>query len=407
MKLRIYFSATWHDSASSCEWALGDDSGNVLQSGSSHIAELPKADEYIAIISSTRLMCVNVQMPSQSRRRWETALPFVAEEYTLTDPEENHVVPGATQANGQRSLFVVDKLWLQSIVSAFASANLALRLAVPEMLMPGLPQQGWVIVWDGNKGFMRTGPTSGIALDHGDEQHSPVAFTLSLNAAMPVLPQKVQIRFPSDIAHVDQPRWPNMPVEHSVGERWNWRSEPIPNDTLNLLWGSFAPKTRLLELLPKLKPVALIILAAILIETVGTNIEWGLLSHQKNSVTQEMNRTFLKTFGESSVLVNPPLQMQRNIAALRHTAGLPDEADFLSLLDQSSSTLSKLPSGSITSIHYESGRLDIDIKLRNEADIKSLQLSLQSKGLSIRLGDIRNTGSGVETRLAIQTGGIL
>jgi len=39
--------------------------------------------------------------------------------------------------------------------------------------------------------------------------------------------------------------------------------------------------------------------------------------------------------------------MQRNISALRHTAGLPDDADFLSLLDQASSTLSKLPTGSV------------------------------------------------------------
>ena len=406
MKLRVYFPAVWHDNTSLCEWALCDDSGFVLQSGNSLISELPKAEEYIAIISSTRLMCVNVQMPSQSRRRWETALPFVAEDYTLTDPDENHVVPGAIQTHGQRSLFVVDKQWLQSIVSAFSAANIALRRAIPEMLMPGLPLEGWVIVWDGNTGFMRTGTTSGMALDHVDAQHSPMAFTLSLNASMPVMPRNVQFRFPVDAENIESPHWDNLPAEHSAGERWNWRTEPIPNDILNLLWGPLAPKTRLLEWLPKLKPVALILLAAILMETLGTNIEWGILNHQKMSVTQEMERTFLKTFGENNTIVNPPLQMQRNMATLRHNAGLPDEADFLSLLDQATSTLSRLPAGSITALHYEAGRLDVDIKLRNQADIISLQQHLQSKGLGVRTGDIRNTGSGVETRISILTGGI-
>jgi hypothetical protein len=71
--------------------------------------------------------------------------------------------------------------------------------------------------------------------------------------------------------------------------------------------------------------------------------------------------------------------MQRNISALRHTAGLPDDADFLSLLDQASSTLSKLPTGSVAALHYESGRLDVDVKLRTEADITNLQQHLQSK----------------------------
>src|ERR1035437_2278864 len=136
MKLRIYFSAAWLDSSSPCPWALCDDAGIVMQSGNSPLATLPKADEYIAIISSTRLMCVNVQMPSQSRRRWEAALPFVAEEYTLTDPEENHVVPGAVQKHGLRSLFIVDKLWLKNIVAACLAANISLRRAVPEMLLP-------------------------------------------------------------------------------------------------------------------------------------------------------------------------------------------------------------------------------------------------------------------------------
>jgi type II secretory pathway component PulL len=148
------------------------------------------------------------------------------------------------------------------------------------------------------------------------------------------------------------------------------------------------------------------LLAVILIETVGTNIEWGLLNHQKTVVTQEMGRTFRKTFGESSVIVNPALQMQRNIAVLRHTAGFPDEADFLALLDRASGTLSTLPGGSVSAIHYESGRLDIDLKMLSEAEVIKLRERLLGKGLSIRTGDIRNTGNGVETRLTIQPGGV-
>jgi general secretion pathway protein L len=409
MKLRIYFSATWHDSASPCPWALCDESGAVVQSGNAPLAALPKADDYIAIISATRLMCVNVKMPAQSRRRWEAALPFVAEEYTLTDPEENHVVPGAVQKDGQRSLFIVDKQWLQTIVSACLTANITLRRAVPEMLLPNLPPDTWVIVWDGDKGFMRTGSTSGMVLDQGDGQHPPLALSLSLNAALPLPPKNIQIRYSinHDEAQRDLPQWSDLPAELTPGEHWDWRREEIPSDTLNLLWGPLAPKAKLQEWLPKLRPVAFILLAALVIETVGTNIEWGLLSHEKSTVTQEMERTFRKAFGDSSAVVNPPLQMQRNISALRHTAGLPDDADFLPLLDQAASTLSALPKGGISALHYESGRLDVDIKLRSEADIRALQQRLKSKGLNIRLGDIRNTGNGVETRLAIQAGGVL
>jgi general secretion pathway protein L len=405
MKLRVYFSAAWHDSASLCSWVLCDDAGLVVQSGQSPLVSLPKAEETIAIISSARLMCVSVKMPAQSRRRWESALPFIAEEFTMTDPEENHVVPGTMQNQGQRSLFIIEKQWLQKISSACQTAGINLRRAVPEMLMPALTPETWAIVWEGNTGFMRTGLTSGIALDHGDLLHPPMSLMLSLKAANPP-PQNIQIRFRSDSNQLDLPQWPGLQVTLNLGRDWDWRTEPIPGDTLNLLWGALSPKARLHEWLPKLRPVALILLAVILIETVGTNIEWGLLNHQKTVVTQEMGRTFRKTFGESSVIVNPALQMQRNIAVLRHTAGFPDEADFLALLDRASGTLSTLPGGSVSAIHYESGRLDIDLKMLSEAEVIKLRERLLGKGLSIRTGDIRNTGNGVETRLTIQPGGV-
>jgi hypothetical protein len=64
MKLRIYFSAAWLDSASLCPWALCDESGIVLQSGSSALADMPQTDECIAIISSARLMCMTVRLES-------------------------------------------------------------------------------------------------------------------------------------------------------------------------------------------------------------------------------------------------------------------------------------------------------------------------------------------------------
>jgi len=108
MNLRVYISAHWHE-AFECPWALCDEGGTVVQAGQATIATLPKADECIAIIASERVLCVKVNMPAQSRRRWESALPFVAEEFTLTDPEDNHVVPGKVQKDGWRNLWVVDK----------------------------------------------------------------------------------------------------------------------------------------------------------------------------------------------------------------------------------------------------------------------------------------------------------
>lgn len=404
MILRIYFSSAWTDSSSQCPWALCDESGIVLQSGASRLDELPKASESIAILSSSSVLCVTAKMPAKSRRRWESALPYIVEDHTLTDPEENHVVPGAVQSDGQRSLFVVDKPWLQAIVSACDVAKIKLRKAIPEFLLPRLPPESWVAVWDGKQGFMRTGSSSGICLDRGDAQCPPLALTLSLNKHRENPPVHIYLRLHHTADTHEPPSWPDLPVAITLDEEWDWRRETIPAEAVNLLWGAFATESRVYEWIARLRPAAAILLIALFIETLGANIEWALLTREKNIATQEMERTFRKTFGNGSAIVNPPLQMQRNLSALRHAKGLPDDNDFLPLLDQISNTLASLPSGSITGLHYESGRLDVDLRLRGEVEIRALSQRLQGRGLTAHFGDTHNSGNGVETRLTVLSG---
>lgn len=399
--LRIYFSGLWRDSTSPCPWALCDDSGNVLQSGSDPLAALPKIKECIAIAAPDRVLCISAKLPPGSRRRWLTALPFVAEEHTLPDPEENHVVPGPVQAGGNMMLAIVDKPWLKRIVEACRTANLPLRRLVPETFLPALAPGTWTLVWDGSNGFVRTGSASGMALDSGDVHTAPLA--LSLHSAQPPLPKKIEVRFPQHVPEAQRvlPQWNGLPVTLSVGQAWDWRRAAIPYDALNLLWGDFAPRARISEWWPKLRPAALILLAALGVEAIGANIEWALLSNEKKTLMQDMEHSFRTAFGEASTLVNAPLQMQRNLADLRHSAGLPDDGDFLPLLDAAAPTLAALPLGSVRALHYESGRLDMDIKLGSGNDFQGLRQRLQNKGLSVRMGDIHDVVNGAEARLTL------
>ena len=399
--LRIYFSSLWRDSAAPCPWALCDESGAVLQSGADPLAALPKGQECIAIVAADRVLCVDIKLPPGSRRRWQAALPFVAEEHTLPDPEENHVVPGPVQAGDRIMLAVMDKTWLRRIVEACRTANLPLRRMIPETFLPALAPETWTVVWDGSSGFVRTGHASGMALDNGDMRTAPLA--LRLNSAQAPLLKKIEVRFPQHVPETQRilPQWGDLPATIAAGQAWDWRRAAIPDDALNLLWGDFAPRTRISGWWPKLRPAALILLAALGVEAVGANIEWAVLANEKKTLTQDMARSFHAAFGDASTLVNAPLQMQRNLADLRHSAGLPDNGDFLPLLDAAAPALAALPPGSVRALHYESGRLDVDIKLGSGNDFPVLRQRLQNKGLGVRTGDIHDLGNGAEARLTL------
>jgi general secretion pathway protein L len=295
---------------------------------------------------------------------------------------------------------VVDKAWLKRIVEASQTAGLSLRRMVAETLLPDMPADGWTLVWDGNGGFVRTGHASGMTIDSGDAHHAPLA--LSLDAAR--LPKHMEVRFPPGGFARALPQWSDLPVTLTAGRPWDWRQAPIPANAWNLLWGEFAPRARIREWWPNLRPVALILLAALGIQVLGTYIQWAMLSSEKNSLTRNMEQSFRAAFGQGGVLVNAPLQMQRNLSDLRHTAGQPDDGDMLSLLDAAAPVLATLPAGSVQTLHYESGRLDVDLRAPR-GDLQALPQRLQAKGVSARLGDIHEGGGGTEARVSISAGG--
>jgi len=406
--LRVYFSSQWRDSSSPCPWALSDDKGALLQSGVAAISALPKGHECVAIVAADRVLSIAATLPPGGRSRWQAVLPFVAEEFTLTDPEDNHVVPGPVLADGRRMLAVVDKHWLSRIVDAAHDNNLSLRRMVVESLLPALAAESWTLVWNGISGFVKTGAANSLALDSGDASTSPLAFQFCLDA-VPQQPKNIELRFaldaPDELRKI--PLWPDLHIPIVEGVNWDWRRESIPEDALNLLWGAFAPRAKIQEWLPNLRPAAFLLLIVLAVETVGSNMEWALLVNEKNQLTKNMQRTFRATFGDSVTLVNAPLQMQRNLADLRHVAGMPDTGDFLPLLNSASRSLAALPAGSVVAMHYEAGRLDIDIKLARKTDFLSLKLNMQNSGVSARIGEIRDVVNGAEARVTLLPEGIL
>jgi general secretion pathway protein L len=170
------------------------------------------------------------------------------------------------------------------------------------------------------------------------------------------------------------------------------------------MWDDLAPRAKFREWWPKIRPAAVILLFAFAIEAIGTNIEWAMLAHEKKSLDQDMARSFHAAFGEASTLVNAPLQMRRNLAELRHAAGLQDDGDFLSLLDAAAPELGKLPVGSVQALHYESGRLDVDLKLARGGGLGNLRWRLGNKGLGVQMSDAHDTGNGTEARLTLMPG---
>ena len=397
--LRIYFSAQWRDSASPCPWALCDESGSVLQQGLSPLSAIPATRDCIGIVSADRVLIFTTAKPPGNKRRLQAALPFIAEEHTLTDPEDIHAVPLTCAEPGTIAVSVMTRSWLKQIVTATTAAGLPLRRLIAETLMPVLPVDSWTLIRDGQSGFLRTSLTTGLALDSGTQETPPLALMLSLTAAGINLPRQIELRCVGP--ETSLPSW-SLPVPLVSGAPWDWQRAPISDAIPNLLRGDFTPPTRLFDGLSRLRPALFILLAALAIEIIGTHIEWFMLAHEKRALTQNMEHIFRSTFGDDSTLVDAPLQMQRNRAALRHAAGVTDNADFLSMLDMATPSLGS----AVSSLNYESGRLELDIRLDKATDFDNLEKNLRNSGLTVRTSDRHDLGNGTQAKLTLSLEGI-
>lgn len=403
--LRIYFSSQWRDSATPCAWALCEESGAVVQTGSGTLAAMPKGNECIGIVAPERTLFLAVKAPPGARRQWKTALSLLAEGQTLPDPEENHVVQCGAPEHGSVCLAVTDRAWMRRMVEACRASGLQMRRVVSETMMLPLAGAGWRMVWDGTGGFIRTGTYSGLALDAGDMDTPPVALRLLLEKPE-MRPEKITVSvMPAVSGAVPAlPNWGNFPVPLAEGGQWDWRRAAIPDDAPNLLAGELAPPSRPMEWWPRLRPAAYIVLALLLVEVAGSNLRWALLASEKRSLQNEMTLSFRKAFGSEAALVNPPLQMQRKIAEIRHGAGLEADDDFLPMMQASAHALARLPRGSVRELHYSGGRLDVQLDVSGAPELAALLAGLQDAGLEVH-SETHGTGKTLSCKLTIKLQG--
>lgn len=399
MNLRIHLTAHWQDAASPCAWALLDDKGNVRESGNGNLAAMPQSDDATVIVSAERVLAAAAVLPKIKRSKLETALPFALEDALVDDAGEAHVTPGAKLPDGRTVLYTVNKSWLTRFLAACAAAKLRVRRIIPEYCLLPAHANEWSVAWDGAQGFLAMAHSLGGALDSGGDARAPVGLQLRLQQGAPAA-----LRLFALGSEMPAPNWGiGVPVIYEK-QSFDWRKADIPADAPNLLWGKFAPPPRISEFWPWLRPALLAAMLLFGVEAALSNLEWAVLAHEKRQLLNGMTETFRETFGADATIVDAPLQMRRNVARLRHGAGVSDDADFSPLLDKFSGALGGAPGGTLRTLRYDDGKLDVEMSLGSAA-LDSLLQRIAEAGLAAQVVDRHETGGTLNVQLRVATGG--
>lgn len=358
MKLRVFLAAGERPEASTrFAWMLLDGRGGVLREDTTPLSEAPRADECEAVLPSSRVLFARLRLPRVGNATLRELLPYAVEDRLLGDPSHVHAVAAPRAESGDSVVAVVDREWLQAMLDALRRAGLFATHAWPESALVTPVPGTWHVLWNERGAMIVDDERAAATFDPDASGRLPLGLRLALDesSARGARPSRLVVHSQAAARLPEIARWSaeaGLAVESGAPWEEIARGEPVA--PLEILQGELAPRRTPRVRLPRAALVLAAIIAALQLGFVA--LDAARLTHERSRLEGEREALFRDAFPEAKVVVDPELQMKRNLAELKRTRGFAVEDDFLAKLSHAAHE-SAAPARSIV---YASGRLTIE-----------------------------------------------
>ena len=344
------------------------------------------AGEVVAVVPHTRLSWFEVQLPPASHgARLTPVLQGLLEDRLLDDPAHLHMVlpsdaTALTRQGGTTQVAVCDKQWLRDALAPLQAAGLTVQRLVPEISPSDTPQ----LYFCGTPEHVvpLLAHAQGVTTLPPNTAHW-TAFTQLTDPALRLYAE------PAMVAQVQQ-QLQQQPELQTAAQRWlaashsrwdmaqgEWaqgRSQHLQRQ-LQAAWQSFRHA-------PAWRPARWGLVVLALVQVIGLN---ALAWRERQSMQQQLAQlpaVLQNTFPKVTVVVEPLLQMQREVDALKQSTGSLTPSDFEPMLAALASVLP--PGQTPTQLHYAAQGLHVQGIAWAVDQLSSAQTTLRARGLSLR-----------------------
>ena len=364
------------------------DGHSVLRSATGAAATLSAhAGEVVAVVPHSRLAWLRVQLPPASHGpRLQSVLHGLLEDRLLDDPHQLHIVldpasEAIARIGGETLVAVCDKQWLREAIAPLQAAGLTVQRIVPELS----PSETPVLQVMGEPDHSQ----SLLCHAHGVTLLPPN--TAQWRAFAELGQDDLQIQAePAMVARV-QSTLQRQPMLQSAAQRWVKSSQ----SAWDLAQGEWAQgraqraQRRVLSAwqtlrhAPTWKPVRWGVLALVALQVLGLNALAWRESSALNAQQASLQNILQTTFPSVTLVIDAPLQMQREVDALQQKSGSASSTDLESLL---AALACVLPAGQTPQqIHFANHALRVqgvtlDDNVAGMARLKTQGLGLRQDG---------------------------
>jgi len=396
---------------------------------------LPVLKTATLIFDARDVNLLHAVVPPLSGARLQQALPNIVEELLLQDPQTCAFAVGPRLGGeGRRLVAAIDRSWLEFVVGAFERRGIAVQGAWPAQLtLPVGPDRTALACL--NDGLaLRTGMLDGIGWGASPEDDFRIEAIMALLAsagapsapfatpAADVEPEPAAVRdlgvgmaareLPSEpprlrrrlAVYVEDASWqtPVLKAASRAGFDADVRALPFPQaaplDLLSARRGNAAGRWFADIDWHAWRVPAALAAASVAVALLALNLHWGTLAQQRDALKAQIERGYRQAFPNTQLVVEPVLQMQRDVAGLRTRAGQAGPDDFVPLLTRFALALGAQGADSMGSVEYRDGRLRVRFQpgfyeARSVRDV--LVRNCQRQGLSLKFDGEREPAATV------------
>jgi general secretion pathway protein L len=331
------------------------DGHSVLRSATGAAATLSNhAGEVVAVVPHSRLSWLTVSLPPASHGpRLAAVLQGLLEDRLLDDAQQLHLVSSpeaeaTARSGGPAVVAVCDKAWLREALSPLQASGLTVQRIVPELSPSARP----VLQVMGEPDHAQS------VLCHAQGVSLLPPNTAQWHAFAELTGADLQIQAePAMVARV-QSTLQRQPMLQSAAQRWV-KSSQSDWDLAQGEWAqgqaqrlqrALQTAWQTLRHAPAWRPVRWGLVALIFLQVLGLNaLAWR--ERSQLDAQQASLQTILKTsFPSVTLVIDAPLQMQREVDLLQQKSGAASSTDFEPLM---AALASVLPAGQTPSqIHF-------------------------------------------------------
>ena len=342
------------------------------------------AGEVVAVVPHSRLAWLRVQLPPASHgTRLQSVLQGLLEDRLLDDPQQLHIVlaPDAettARLGGETLVAVCDKPWLREALAPLQAAGLTVQRIVPELSPTDKP----VLQVMGEPEHSQ----SLLCHAHGVTLLPPN--TAQWRAFAELSQDDLQIQAePAMVARV-QSTLQRQPMLQTAAQRWV-KSSQSAWDLAQGEWAQGRAQRAQRQVLaswqtllhaPAWKPVRWGMVTLIALQVLGLNALAWQESSALNAQQASLQNILKTTFPSVTLVIDAPLQMQREVDALQQKSGTASSVDLEPLL---AALAGVLPAGQTPQqLHYANQALRVQ-GVALDGDAASVA-RLKAQGLRLR-----------------------